>query len=171
MRWQKRSVAICLALMCLGFGQVSQVVDDPGAGEISDEVARLFISQSSIATVEMQITKEDLQRKITMQFWSVGESNLLLRISQPREDAGTAILKVGGKIWYYLPKVNRTVTIPASMMMSSWMGSDFTLNDLVRQSRLTNDYVVATSFQGQRDGVAMSEYTLTPMPAAPVEWR
>jgi outer membrane lipoprotein-sorting protein len=170
MRWQKESVAICLALMCLGLGQVSQVADDQRALEIVDGVARLFISQSSIATVEMQITKEDLQRKITMQFWSVGESNLLLRISRPPEDAGTAILKVGGKIWYYLPKANRTVTIPASMMMSSWMGSDFTLNDLVKQSRLTNDYVVATSFEGQRDGVAMSEYTLTPKPAAAVVW-
>jgi len=170
MRWQKGSVVICLALMCLGLGQASQVADDQRAREIVDGVARLFISQSSIATVEMQITKEDLQRKITMQFWSVGESNLLLRISQPPKDAGTAILKVGGKIWYYLPKMNRTVTIPASMMMSSWMGSDFTLNDLVKQSRLTNDYVVATSFQGQRDGVAMSEYTLTPKPAAAVVW-
>src|ERR1700680_3005029 len=99
MRSQKESVAICLALMCLGLGPVSQVADNQRAREIVDGVARLFISQSSIATVEMQITKEELQRKITMQFWSVGESHLLLRISQPPEDAGTAILKVGGKIW------------------------------------------------------------------------
>ncbi|MGB6484770.1 MAG: outer membrane lipoprotein-sorting protein [Candidatus Acidiferrales bacterium] len=135
-----------------------------------DRIARLFTSQSTIATVEMQITKEDLQRKITMQFWSVGESNILLRIRQPPEDAGTAILKVNGKIWYYLPKANRTVKIPASMMMSPWMGSDFTLNDLVKQSRLTNDYAIETSFEGQRDGVAVSEYTLTPKPAAVVVW-
>ena len=50
------------------------------------------------------------------------------------------------------------------------MGSDFTLNDLVEQSRLTDDYMVATSFDGQRDGVAVSEYTLTPKPAAAVVW-
>ena len=57
-------------------------------------MARLFTSQSSTATVEMQITKEDLQRTISMQFWSLGESNILVRILQPQEDAGTAILKV-----------------------------------------------------------------------------
>ncbi len=170
MRWQKVSAAICVALIWLSLGQVSQAADDQRAREIVDGVARLFISQSSIATVEMQITKEDLQRKITMQFWSVGESNILIRIRRPPEDAGTAILKVGGKIWYYLPKANRTVKIPASMMMSPWMGSDFTLNDLVKQSRLTNDYAIATSFEGQRDGVAISEYTLTPKPAAAVVW-
>jgi len=111
-----------------------------------------------------------LHRKITMQFWSVGESKILMRVLSPQADAGTAILKVGGTILYYLPKANRTVKIPASMMMTSWMGSNFTLNDLVKQSRLTNDYVVTTSFEGQRDGVAVSEYTLTPKPAAVVVW-
>src|ERR1700736_1634184 len=136
MRCQKGSLAICLALMCLGLGQVSQVADDQRARGIGDGVARLFISRSCIATVEMQITKADRQRKITMQFWSVGESNLLLRISQPPEDAGTAILKVGGKIWHYLPKVNRTVTIPASQPLSSWRGRDFTLHSLVKQRQL-----------------------------------
>jgi outer membrane lipoprotein-sorting protein len=170
MRWKKGSVAICLGLAWLSWGQVAQSADDQRARESVDRVARLFISKSSIATVEMQITKEDLQRTISMQFWSLDESNLLLRIRLPPEDAGTAILKVGNKIWYYLPKSNRTVKIRASMMMTSWMGSNFTLNDLVKQSRLTDDYVVATSFEGKRDGVAVSEFTLTPKPAAVVVW-
>ena len=170
MRWRKGRVAICLGLTWLTLGQVSQPADDQRAREIVDQVARLFVSQSSIATVEMQITKKDSQRKILMQIWSLGESNILIRIRGPQEDAGTAILKVGSKVWYYLPKANRTMKIPASRMMTSWMGSHFTLSDLVKQSRLTNDYVVATSFEGKRDGVAVSEYTLTPKPAAAVVW-
>jgi outer membrane lipoprotein-sorting protein len=170
MRRQTRSVAICLGLTWLTLGQVSQAADDQRAREIVGQVARLFISQSSVATVEMQITKEDWQRKISMQFWSLGESNILVRIHRPQEDAGTAILKVGSKIWYYLPKANRTVKMPASMMMTSWMGSHFTLDDLVKESRLTNDYVITTSFEGPRDGIAVSEYTLTPQPAAVVVW-
>jgi outer membrane lipoprotein-sorting protein len=170
MRWQKGSLAICLGLAWLSWAQVSQAADDQRAQEIVDQAARLFISQSSIATVEMQITKEDWRWKISMQIWSLGESNLLVRIRSPREDAGTAILKVGKKTWCYLPKANRTVKMPASMMMTSWMGSDFTLNDLVKQSRLTDDYEIATSFEGQRDGVAVAEYTLTPKRAAVVVW-
>jgi outer membrane lipoprotein-sorting protein len=118
----------------------------------------------------MQITKEDTQRVISMQYWSVGESNILVRINKPQEDARTAILKVGNKAWIYLPKANRTMTLPPSMMATSWMGSDLTLNDLVNQTRLTNDYVVATSFEGRREGVAVFEYTLTPKPAAAVVW-
>lgn len=170
MRWQNGCVAICLGLTWLSSGQVCHAADDQRAREIVDRVGWLFISQSSIATVEMQITREDWQRKISMQFWSLGESNILVRILGPQEDAGTAILKVGNKLWYYLPKANRTVKMPASMMSTSWMGSHFTLNDLVKESRLTNDYVVATSFDGQRDGAAISEYSLTPKPSAVVVW-
>ena len=170
MRWQKGIVAICLGLAWLSLGQVSQSANDQQAREIVDRVARLFVSQSCIATMDMQITKKNLERQISMQFWSLAESKILIRILRPQEDAGTAILKVGSGAWYYLPKANRTVKIQASMMTTSWMGSDFTLNDLVKQSRLTNDYVIATSFEGRRDGVAVSEYTLTPKPEAVVVW-
>ena len=169
-RWGKVRAAICMGLTWLSLGQVAQAADDQRAREIVDQVARLFTSQSSVATVEMQIVRKDWQRTISMQFWSLGESNILIRIRRPQEDAGTAILKVGNKVWYYLPKANRTVKMPASMMMTSWMGSNFTLDDLVKQSRLTNDYVITTSFEGQRDGVAVSEYTLKPKPAAVVVW-
>jgi len=149
---------------------VSRAANDQQAREIVDRVARLFISQSSSATVDMQITKEDSQRKILMQFWSLGGSNILVRIRSPQEDAGTAILKVGNQTWCYLPKANRTVKMPASMLMTPWMGSDFTLNDLVKESSLTNDYVIATTFEGKRDGVEVTEYTLTPGRAAVVVW-
>jgi hypothetical protein len=169
-RFQKARAAICLGLMWLSLGQVAKAADDQRAQEVVGRVARLFTSQSSIATVDMQITKPDFQRKISMQFWSVGESKILVRIRQPPEDAGTAILKVGDNAWMYLPKANRTVEMPASMMTTSWMGSDFTLEDLVGQSRLTSDYLIATSFEGQRDGIAVVEYTLTPKPAAAVVW-
>jgi outer membrane lipoprotein-sorting protein len=170
MRWQKGIVAICLGLAWLSFGQVSQCANDQRAQEVVDRVSRLFASQSTIATMEMQITKRGRQRKISMEFWSLDESDILLRIRSPQEDAGTAILKEGNNIWYYLPKANRTVRLRPSMMMTSWMGSNFTLNDLVKQSRLTNDYEVAVSFEGQRNGIAVSEYTLTPKPAAAVVW-
>ena len=170
MRWQAAGVAICLMLTWLNLGQVAQAADDQRAREIVDRAARLFVSQSCVATLEMRITKVDWQRTISMQLWSQGEANILMRIGQPPEDAGTAILKVDNKAWIYLPKANRTVEMPASMMMTPWMGSHFTLDDLVNQRRLTDDYVIATSFEGQRDGVAVSEYTLTPKPAAAVVW-
>jgi outer membrane lipoprotein-sorting protein len=170
MRWHKACIAIGLALALLGLARVSRAADDQRAEQAVNAVARLFTSQSSIATMVMQIITADVNRTISMQVWSLGQSKILIRVSQPQEDAGTAILKLGDKTWIYLPKSKRTFAMPASMMMTSWMGGHFTLDDLVNQGRLTDNYTIATSFEGQRDGVAVSEYTLTPKPEAAVVW-
>jgi hypothetical protein len=49
-------------------------------------------------------------------------------------------LRVENEMWNYLPKINNVIKIPPSMMMSSYMGSDFTNNDLVREYTFTEDY-------------------------------
>jgi outer membrane lipoprotein-sorting protein len=169
MRWQKRSVVMFLGLALLTLARVSHAADDRQAREAVERVARLFSSKSSIATVNMQISNEDGQRNLSMQIWSLGEK-VLVRITSPQDEAGTAILKVGSDIRYYLPKSNRTVKVPASMAVTSWMGSDFTIDDLVKETFLTRDYSISTSFAGKRGGVAVYEYTLTPKPEAVVVW-
>src|SRR5208282_6223871 len=65
---------------------------------------------------------------------------------------------------------NRKVKITHSMAMNSWMGSDFTIDDLVKETFLTRDYSISSFFKGQRGGVAVDEYTLTPKPDAAVVW-
>jgi outer membrane lipoprotein-sorting protein len=158
-----------LGLAWLSLAQMSRAASDQQAQATVDRVASLFSSKSSIATVKMQISNEDGQRDLSMKIWSLGDK-VLVRITSPQDEAGTAILKEGSDIRYYLPKSNRTVKIPASMAMTSWMGSDFTIDDLVKEPFLTRDYTIATSFEGQRGGVAVYEYTLTPKPDAAVVW-
>jgi outer membrane lipoprotein-sorting protein len=158
-----------LGLTLLSLAQISHAADDQLARETVERVARLFSAKSSIATVKMRIFNEDGQRNLSMKIWSLGEK-VLVRINSPQDEAGTAILKVGSDIWYYLPKSNRTVKVPASMAMASWMGSDFTIDDLVKQTFLTRDYSISISFEGTRGGVAVHEYALTPKPEAAVVW-
>ena len=177
MRWREISAVIGFALIFLSVGyvttaataQTSSSEDNPAAREAVDRVARLFSSKSSIATVKMQITNEDGQRNLSMKIWSLGDKVLIL-ITNPPEEAGIAILKAGNDIKYYLPKSKRTVKLPASMAMTSWMGSDFTIDDLVKESFLTRDYSVSNSFDGNRGGVAVHEYTMIPHPDAAVVW-
>ena len=177
MSGQKRIVAICLVLALLNSGRVSyaapaqtyQAANDQRAREIVERVARLFSAKSSIATLTMEISNENGHRSLSMKIWSLGEK-VLVRIQSPPQEAGTAILKVGNDIWYYLPKTRRTVKIPTSMTITSWMGSDFTIDDLVKEPMLTRDYSITTSFTGTRGGVAVDEYTLTPKPDAAVVW-
>src|SRR5271168_2234017 len=165
----KISVAVVLSLAWLSVANVSSAADNQQAQATVDRVASLFSSKSSIATVKMQISNEDGQRDISMKIWSLGDKVLVI-ITSPQDEAGTAILKEGSNIKYYLPKTNRTVRIPASMAMTSWMGSDFTIDDLVKEPFLTRDYTIKTSFEGKRGDVAVYEYTQTPKPDAAVVW-
>jgi outer membrane lipoprotein-sorting protein len=169
MRWHKIAATVCFGLTLLSSGRISQATDAQSAPEIVDRVARLYSGQSSIATLQMQVASEDGTRDLSMKIWTQGQ-NALVRIMRPEKAAGTAILKQGSDVWYYLPKANRTIKAPGAMTMTSWMGSDFTVDDLVKGSSLVHDYSVTTSFDGIRDGVAVYEYTLKPRPAAAVVW-
>ena len=71
-------------------------------------------------------------------------------------------------IWNYLPKVDRTIKVPVSMMAGSWMGSHFTNDDLVKESQIVDDYDIEIAFDGERDGTAVWEFRLTPKPDAAV---
>jgi len=170
MRWQKSGVALLLGMTCLLLSRSSLATDDQQAREIVDGVDQLLRGQSSSGTVRMQISTENWQRGLSMHILSLGTDHALIRITDPQKEAGTATLKVGDNIWNYLPKVNRTIKIPTSMMMASWMGSHFTNDDLVKESRLVRDYFITTSFEGERGGVEVYEYTLAPKPQAPVVW-
>ena len=138
--------------------------------EIIDHVDRLLRGNSSRGTMVMEIRTAHWTRSLEMQVWSLGTEYALVRVTSPEKEAGTATLKVKNDVWNYLPHVDRTIRIPPSLMMGSWMGSHFTNDDLVKQSRLIDDYDIAMGFDGVRDGVRVWEFVLTPKPDAAVVW-
>jgi hypothetical protein len=147
----------------------------PAAGQqsgrdIIDRVDRILRGESSHGVATMEVVTENWERSLTIEVWSLGTEYALVRITAPKKEAGTATLKVGDDIWNYLPRVDRTIKIPASLMMGSWMGSHFTNDDLVKESRLIEDYEVEISFEGKRDGTQVWEFVLTPNPEAAVVW-
>ncbi len=138
--------------------------------DVIDRVDRMLRGESSHGIATMEVVTEHWSRRLTMEVWSLGTEYSLVRVTAPAKEAGTATLKAGQDIWNYLPKVDRTIKIPASMMSSSWMGSHFTNDDLVKESRLVEDYDIANRFEGEREGVSVWELELTPKPEAPVVW-
>jgi outer membrane lipoprotein-sorting protein len=140
------------------------------ARDIIDRVDRIMRGESSHAIATMDVVTANWERSITMEIWSLGTEYALIRITAPLKEAGTATLKAGDDIWNYLPRVDRSIKIPASLMMGSWMGSHFTNDDLVKESRLVEDYDIEIEFEGERDGVAVWEFRLTPKPEAAVVW-
>ena len=140
------------------------------AREIVDRVDRMLRGASSRADVTMEIATEHWTRSLEMRVWSLGTRYALIRVVAPQREAGTATLKVDDEVWNYLPRVDRTIKIPPSLMMGAWMGSHFTNDDLVKESRLVDDYDIALGYEGDRQGVAVWEFVLTPKPTAPVVW-
>ncbi|MDH3733744.1 MAG: outer membrane lipoprotein-sorting protein [Gemmatimonadota bacterium] len=140
------------------------------AEEIVDRVDRMMRGESSRGRVEMEIVTQHWTRSMVMEISSLGTEHALIRIASPRKDAGTTTLKSGNEIWNYLPRVDRTIKLPSSLMGSAWMGSHFTNDDLVKEHRLIEDYDIEISFEGSRDGVDVWEFRLKPRPEAAVIW-
>jgi outer membrane lipoprotein-sorting protein len=158
-------LALTLSLSLPGFAWCQE-----SAADIIDRVDRLLRGESSHGTATMEVVTENWERSMAMEIWSLGTEYSLIRITAPKSEEGTATLKAGDDIWNYLPRVDRTIKIPASMMMGAWMGSHFTNDDLVKESRLIEDYDIEIAFDGDRDGVEVWEFQLTPKPEAPVVW-
>lgn len=137
---------------------------------IIDRVDQVLRGASSRGVATMRVVTRHWERSLTMEVWSLGADYSLVRVLAPAKEAGTGTLKASRDIWNYLPKVDRTIKIPASMMMGSWMGSHFTNDDLVKESRLVEDYEIETSFEGARENVRVWEFVLTPKPEAAVVW-
>jgi hypothetical protein len=113
----------------------------PDADAILRHLDDLYRSRSSVARIEIRILGRRSHRTLKLKAWSRGEEEVLVVIEEPAREAGTATLRVGGNLWNYLPRIARTIRIPPAMMLGSWMGTDFTNDDLVKESSLHEDFV------------------------------
>jgi hypothetical protein len=100
----------------------------------------LYRSRSSIARIEIQVVRPRSTRSLRLKAWTRGEEHVLVVIESPAREEGTATLRVGENLWNYLPRIARTIRVPPSMMLGSWMGTDFTNDDLVKESSLLKDF-------------------------------
>lgn len=110
------------------------------AEKIVRKIDELYRSQSSEALVEMEVITPNWQRTLRLRVWSRGMKDTFIRILEPKKEEGFATLRLGNEMWNYLPKVEKIMKIPSSMMMSSWMGSDFTNDDLVKEFTFIESY-------------------------------
>ena len=138
--------------------------------KILDGVDDLYRSNASHGIITLSVTTVNWQRTLTLEQWSKDEDKSLFKILKPKKEKGLATLRVDKNVWNYMPKVKRVVKIPSSMMSSSWMGSHFTNDDLVRESRMADDYNFSITFEGIREGNAIIEITCIPYNDAAVVW-
>lgn len=110
------------------------------ATEIIDKANQKMQGKTNKAEMVMKVVRPDWSREITMKSWSKGNGYSLVLITAPARDKGTSFLKRGNELWNWQPSIDRVIKMPPSMMSQSWMGSDFTNDDLVKQSSIVEDY-------------------------------
>lgn len=140
------------------------------SGEIIREMEDLMRGESSRAEMTMRIERPRYNRDITMKTWALGDDFSMILITAPARDEGTTFLQRRNEIWIYQPSIDRTIKMPPSMMSQSWMGSDFTNEDLVRESSMIDEYEHRILREEEYNGYDTWVLELIPKPDTPVVW-
>lgn len=160
--------AVCL--LCARPATAASPATTPDATALVTAADQNMRGDTQYAEMTMKVVRPDWSRETSMKAWSKGRDYALILITAPRRDKGTAFLKRGTEMWNWLPTVDRVIKISPSMMLQPWMGSDFTNDDLVRESSVVNDYTHAVAGEDTANGRDCWRVVLTPKPDAPVVW-
>jgi outer membrane lipoprotein-sorting protein len=157
--------ALILLLVC----NISTAATLTALEIIQKEEAQTF-GKTLQARMKMTIDSEGNSRTLEYKLWMEGQEKTSIKIIKPEKDKNLGNLKIGLQLWQFLPKVDRIIKIPPSMMLQSWMGSDFSNDDLVKGSKLSKDYVLKFTGMGEVNGIKAYVIEATPKPNAPIVW-
>ena len=138
---------------------------------VIERMTQKLRGHTNISEYEMTVQRPNWTRSVRVKIWDDrSKKKLFVRILEPAKDAGTAFLRIGYNLWNYLPSVEKVMKIPPSMMLQPWMGSDFTNDDLVKESSYVDDYDQQIVGTETRAGETVQKIELIPHPQAPVVW-
>ena len=145
-------------------------LQQPSATEIVQKAEDKLRGNSNIAELTITIHRPSWERTMEAKSWALGTDYSLILIQAPARDKGAVFLKREKEIYNWVPSVERTIKLPPSMMMQSWMGSDFNNDDLVQESSIVKDYTHKILGSEKVAGYDCYKIEFTPKPDAPVVW-
>ena len=143
---------------------------DRDATDIVRDAINHWRGLSSQGAMTMTIHRPDWQRSMSMESWTQGEKRSLIRVTAPRKDRGNGTLMDNNNMWSFSPKINRVIKVPSSMMSQSWMGSDFSNNDISRSDEILEQYDHTLLSESEVDGYVTYEVESIPHEDAAVVW-
>jgi outer membrane lipoprotein-sorting protein len=126
--------------------------------------------KSGYSVMAMTIVRPSWQRTVEFKSWSLGDDYALTLITAPAREKGQTFLKRGTEMWNWNPSINRLIKLPPSMMSQGWMGSDYTNDDILRESSVVNDYDHSLEGEEEVDGRLCYRIRLTAREDAGVLW-
>lgn len=159
-----------LLLLLTGLITVSFTGGDDKAKEIVTKAENYIHGLSSQTLITIDIIRPSWKRSMTIKGWTKGEDYSIMVVTAPAKDAGTVFLKRIREIWNWVPSIERVVKLPPSMMAQSFMGTDFTNDDLVKASSRIDDYTHKILGDTTIEGRKCWKIEMIPLPAAAVVW-
>lgn len=147
-----------LAAQCQDAREIVKKADDRAKGK------------SSVASITIQIIRPKYTREMTVKSWSKGNDWAMILVTAPVKDKGVVYLKRKKEVWNWIPAIERNIKLPPSMMSQSWMGTDFTNDDLVKEASVVEDYNHTIIGDSTIDERICHKIQLLPKPAAAVVW-
>lgn len=164
----KQQVAILLALGLSGTSAAAEPVAD-----LVDRADMAHRGESSAAVVSMEVKTSGYERRMKIVVWSDnrhGRDFTLVKVLGPASMRGYGTLKLGRSLKLYNPKTNHVTVVSHSMLGDSWLGSHFSHDDLVKETRLSEDFELSLQKKWSGDGVTHYRVRMSPKPRAPVPW-
>ena len=161
------AAAVILCVIILPHSSPGNQTD---ASELVEKAFDYWRGMSSYSEFSMTIHRPDFERTMVLKGWTKGRSDGLFYVLAPPKDAGNGTLKKGQDMWSYNPKINRAIKLPPSMMSQSWMGSDFSNDDLAKSDSILEDYHHTIIAQRQENDHLIYTIQSVAKENAPVVW-
>ncbi len=126
--------------------------------------------KTSISTMAMTIVRPTWKRTIEFKGWTKEKKYSLTLITAPAKDKGQSFLKREQEMWSWNPTISRLIKLPPSMMSQGWMGSDYTNDDILKESSVVYDYVHEILGEEEYDGRLCYKIKMVAKEDAAVIW-
>ena len=163
------TVIICFQIQALCINIVN--AQDLSATDIVKKADEKFNGEkSSYSVMSMKVIRPEWQRTIEFKNWTLGRDFAMTLITAPAKETGQTFLKRGSEMWSWNPSISRLIKLPPSMMSQGWMGSDYTNDDILRESSVVTDYVHEIIGEENIDGRLCYKIKLTARENASIVW-
>ena len=166
-----------LLAACLAFAPVLHAAEPPTAPaadldikDLVDRANKALRGDSSRGRLTMTIETPEWKRSLEVEGWNKDRAMAFIVIRAPAKERGETTLRRKNEMWLWMPKVERVIKIPPTMMHAAWQGSDFTYEDIVKADSIVKDYTHRLLSTKHEDGRVVYRIEATPKPDAPVVW-
>ncbi len=158
-------------IIFLFFIQQSVICQEQLTGlEIIQKADEKVRGKTNASEMEMEIIRPTWKRNISMKGWTNGLDYSMTYITGPARDKGQVFMKRETEMWNWMPTIGRMIKIPTSMMSQGWMGSDYTNDDILKESSIVKDYEHTISLEEKLQGFDCYKIQMLPKEEAPVIW-